>query len=95
MYRDEPDRERMFSTPEYVFKDGELIVRNGAVVKVTWGRYHTVEPAYDRGIERRLKEHFDRYQTIRAASLQISRDEMAAFGHGAEVRTHPCRRGTP
>lgn len=93
VYRDEPDRERMFSTPEYVFKDGELIVRDGKVVKVTWGRYHTVEPAYDRGIERRLKEHFDRYQTIRAASLQISRDEMATFGHGADVRTHPCRRG--
>jgi formylmethanofuran dehydrogenase subunit A len=82
----------MFSSPEYVFKDGELIVRDGRVVKVTWGRYHTVQPAYDRGIERHLSEHFERYHTIRADHLRISEDEMRAFGHGAEVVTHPCRR---
>ena len=92
VYRDEPDRERMFSAPEYVFKDGEVVVRDGKVVKVTWGRYHTVQPEFDHGIERRLKEHFDRYQTIRADHLRISADEMHAFGHGADVVTHPCRR---
>jgi formylmethanofuran dehydrogenase subunit A len=92
IYRDETDRERMFSSPEYVFKDGELIVRDGRVVKVTWGRYHTVQPSYDRGIERHLSEHFERYHTIRADHLRISEDEMRAFGHGAEVVTHPCRR---
>ena len=92
VYRDEPDRERMFSAPEYVFKDGEVVVRDGKVVKVTWGRYHTVQPEFDHGIERRLKDHFDRYQTIRADHLRISADEMHAFGHGADVVTHPCRR---
>ncbi len=92
VYRDEPDRERMFSAPEYVFKDGDVIVRDGKVVKVTWGRYHTVQPEFDRGIERRLKDHFDRYQTMRADHLRISADEMHAFGHGADVVTHPCRR---
>jgi formylmethanofuran dehydrogenase subunit A len=92
VYRDEPDRERMFTSPEYVFKDGELVVRSGRVVKVTWGRTHTVRPAYDRGIERRLTEHFARYMTIRADHLQIGDEEMRVFGHGADVVTHPCRR---
>ena len=92
VYRDEPDRERMFSTPEYVFKDGELVVQNGKVVKVTWGRTHTVRPEYDRGIERRLAEHFARYMTMRAGHLQIGDEEMRMFGHGAAVVTHPCRR---
>jgi formylmethanofuran dehydrogenase subunit A len=92
VYRDHPDRERMFSRPEYVFKDGELVVRDGKVVKVSWGRYHTVQPAYDHGIERRLREHFARYHTIRADHLRIDDEEMAAFGHGAEVVRHPCRR---
>ena len=91
VYRDEPDRERMFTAPEYVFKDGELVVQNGKVVKVTWGRFHSVKPAYDRGIERRLAEHFARYQTIRAEHIRIGAEEMAMFGHGAEVVTHPCR----
>ena len=81
----------MFTSPEYVFKDGEVIVRDGKVVKVTWGRYHTVQPEYDRGIEKRLRDHFERYQTIRADHLRISAEEMHAFGHGAAVLTHPCR----
>jgi formylmethanofuran dehydrogenase subunit A len=92
VYRDEPDRERMFSTPEYVFKDGEVVVRGGKVVQVTWGRYHSVQPEYDHGIERRLKEHFDRYHTMRADHLRITPDEMHGFGHGADVVIHPCRR---
>ncbi|MBP2648273.1 MAG: formylmethanofuran dehydrogenase subunit [Gemmatimonadetes bacterium] len=92
VYRNDPDRERMFSAPEYVFKDGDVVVRDGKVVKVTWGRYHRVQPEYDHGIERRLKDHFDRYQTMRADHMRITPDEMHAFGHGADVVTHPCRR---
>jgi formylmethanofuran dehydrogenase subunit A len=92
VYREQADRERMFSAPEYVFKDGEVVVRNGKVVQVTWGRYHAVQPEYDHGIERRLKDYFDRYQTMRADHLRITPDEMHAFGHGADVVTHPCRR---
>ncbi len=91
VYRDNADREVMFTSPEYVFKDGEVIVRDGKVVKVTWGRYHTVQPEYDRGIEKRLRDHYERYQTIRADHLRISAEEMHAFGHGAAVLTHPCR----
>jgi formylmethanofuran dehydrogenase subunit A len=81
----------MFSTPEYVFKDGEVVVQQGKVVKVTWGRTHTVRPDYDRDIERRLAEYFARYQTIRADHLRIGDEEMHAFGHGAEVLAHPSR----
>ena len=92
VYQDDADRERMFTAPEYVFKDGEVIVRDGRIVKVVWGRYHTVEPAYDRGIGRRLSEHFERFHTVRAEHLQISPDEMRSFGHGADMVTHPCRR---
>ena len=31
VYSDDADREAMFTTPVYVFKDGELIVRDGKV----------------------------------------------------------------
>jgi formylmethanofuran dehydrogenase subunit A len=82
----------MFSAPEYVFKDGRLVVRDGKVVQVTWGRYHSVRPEYDRGIERELAQYFDRYGTIRAEHMRISAEEMAAFGHGAATLVHPCRR---
>jgi formylmethanofuran dehydrogenase subunit A len=91
VYRDQADREQMFAVPEYVFKDGELVAQDGRIVQVTWGRFHAVAPPFDPGIERRLTEYFDRFQTIRAGNLHITDDEMAAFGHGAGVVTHACR----
>jgi formylmethanofuran dehydrogenase subunit A len=94
VYRDEPDRERMFSAPEYVFKDGELVVKDGKIVSLMWGRFHTVQPAFDPGIERRVAEHFQRFYTVSAEHFRIAEDEMGVFGHGAEVLVHPCRRRT-
>src|SRR6185436_20372222 len=46
VYRDIADRENMFSAPEYVFKDGELVARDGAIVKVTRGATHVVRPDF-------------------------------------------------
>ena len=37
----------MFAKPAYVFKDGELVARDGAIVKVTWGATHVVKPEFD------------------------------------------------
>jgi formylmethanofuran dehydrogenase subunit A len=90
VYRDDPDRERMFTTPEYVFKDGELIVRDGALVKITRGSVHTVKPEYDRSIEAKLAEYFERYQTTSADGFRISRDELCECGSGLIV--HECRK---
>jgi formylmethanofuran dehydrogenase subunit A len=91
VYRDDPDRQKMFTAPEYVFKDGELVARDGQVVKVTWGKYHTVAPSYDKAIERRLKEYFDHYMTMRMENFPISEDEMHAFGQGVKLVSHACR----
>lgn len=93
VYRDLADREAMFATPSHVFKRGEEIVRDGKVIKVVWGDFHSVEPQYDPGIERRMIDHFAAYQTSRAEHAQISDEEMAAFGHGATVIAHPLRAG--
>jgi formylmethanofuran dehydrogenase subunit A len=92
VYRDEPDRERMFARPEYVFKDGELVVRDGAVVQVPLGNTHVVKPAFDRSIERSLDEYFTRYQTMRLGSFKISADELAECGNGTKLIVHPCSR---
>jgi formylmethanofuran dehydrogenase subunit A len=76
-----------------VFKRGEEIVRDGKVIKVVWGDYHAVEPQYDRSIEGQLRDYYARYQSFRAEHVQISDEEMAAFGHGAAVVAHPLRKG--
>ena len=91
VYRDIADRERMFSAPEYVFKDGELVARDGRIVKVTRGATHVVQPDFDRGIEKRLRDYFERYHTIRFDNFPISGDELVELG-SRERLVHACAR---
>ena len=88
VYRDEPDRERMFAAPEYVFKNGELIARDGHLVRITGGNVHTVKPEYDRSIEKAVAEYFERYLTTSFEGFRITRDELQECGSGLIV--HPC-----
>ncbi len=92
VYEDLPDREKMFSAPTHVFKDGELVAKDGKIVKVTRGNTHVVKPEFDRGIERELKEYFDRYQTMRLDSFKIGDAEMSEIGQGSRLMVHECRR---
>jgi formylmethanofuran dehydrogenase subunit A len=89
VYEDHPNRERMFERPAYVFKSGTLVVRDGEICAVTRGGTHAVCPEYDRGIERSLKEYFDRYRGIRMENFKITRDEMAE-GIGSPVMSTTC-----
>ena len=90
VYTDDADREKMFAKPDYVFKDGELVVRNGQVVKVTWGSTHTVKPEFDRGIEKDLKQYFERYHTMSMENFKVGTDEIADDGRG-KVIVQECK----
>ena len=86
VYTDDADREKMFAKPDYVFKDGELVVRSGQVVKVTWGSTHTVKPEFDRsGIEKDLKQYFERYHTMDMEHFKIAASEIEDDGRGRVV----------
>ncbi|MEW5789308.1 MAG: formylmethanofuran dehydrogenase subunit A [Pseudomonadota bacterium] len=91
VYRDEADREAMFAKPEYVFKDGELIVRDGRVVKVVNGALHALKPEYDKAIEQPLREYFDRYMTVKMEHMKIGDDEICACG-ASKLIPHKCGR---
>ncbi len=85
VYTDQENREAMFAKPDYVFKNGELVVKDGAVIKVVWGATHTAKPAFDIGVEKELKEYFDRYQTIGLDNFKISDAEIFDDGRGSVV----------
>lgn len=77
VYEDNPDREAMFTTPLFVFKGGELIVRNGRIVKVVTGATHVVRPEYDRKrVEKPLKDYFETYHTVRMENFRVADDEI-------------------
>ena len=90
VYTESADREKMFSTPDYVFKDGVMVVKGGAITKVTWGSTHVVKPNYDSVIEKDLKDYFDRYHTIKMDNFKISDDEILDDGRGKLVVQPLC-----
>jgi formylmethanofuran dehydrogenase subunit A len=85
IYTDQADREAMFAKPDYVFKDGELVVKDGKVVKVVWGTTHTAKPAFDIAVEKDLKEYFDKYHTMQLDSFKIDPDEISSDGRGSII----------
>ena len=86
VYDDEADRESMFATPELVFKNGELIVRSGKVVKVVQGATHVVRPQLRPAIEKPLKDYFDRYHTMRMENFRLADEEIVEGGRGQHHR---------
>lgn len=90
VYSEQEDMEAMFSKPDYVFKDGELVVKYGEIVKVVWGNVHTVKPEFDRGaVEKDLRDYYDRYLTMKLDNFIIRDDEIEADGR-SKIVVHPC-----
>ena len=91
VYNEQTDREAMFSQPAYVFKDGELVVKAGKVIKVTWGATYTAQPEFDIGVEQDLKQYFDRYHTMQLANFKINATEISHDGRGRIIvsKQHP------
>ncbi|MDR2220013.1 MAG: formylmethanofuran dehydrogenase subunit A [Methylobacillus sp.] len=90
VYTDNADREKMFAKPDYVFKDGQLVVKDGSIVKVVWGATHTVRPEFDRGIEKEIKTYFDKYHTIKMEHMKVSNDELEDGGR-SKIIVQECK----
>jgi len=92
VYTEQEDKEKMFEKPDYVFKDGQLVVKHGEVVKIVWGNVHTVKPEFDRaGAEKDLKDYYDRYLTMKLDNFIIRDEEIEADGR-SKIVVHPCGR---
>ena len=90
VYNENADREAMFAKPAYVFKDGELVVKDGNIVKVTWGSTHTTKPDFDRSIEKEISKYFDSFHTMKMEHSKVSKDEIEADGRGKLI-VHECK----
>ncbi len=92
VYTEQDDKEKMFAKPDYVFKNGELIVKDGEIVKVVWGTTHVVRPEFDNSIEKSLDDYFERYLTMKLKNFKIGDDEITDDPR-ASLTIHPCQAG--
>ena len=90
VYTPSQDTEQMFAHPRYVFKNGELMVKDGKVIKMPKTYTHVVKPEYDNSIEKIIKAHYNDYRTVGFENSQISADEMAEQ-IGSPIVEHPCQ----
>ena len=90
VYRDDANREAMFSQPEYVFKDGTLVARAGRVTAMTTGGTHFVEPEYDRSIEPILRKHMAAHGSVNFDHMAIGHDELCSCCNGGRLLPTSC-----
>jgi formylmethanofuran dehydrogenase subunit A len=88
VYSEQKDKTAMFRKADLVFKDGVLVVRDGEVINVTWGRAFHVAPEFDTAIERRIDRFYDRYYGIGPSSFGVPGD---IAGRPERFATVPCR----
>jgi formylmethanofuran dehydrogenase subunit A len=89
VYHDDKDRAAMFRSAALVFKDGDLVVRDGRVTHYRFGRALNVRPGHDAAINRRMTAYYDaRYglsdEFIKVPEFAIPRPEP--------FRLVPCAR---
>jgi formylmethanofuran dehydrogenase subunit A len=70
VYSPGKDLAKMFRFAHLVFKDGDLVVRDGRVTHYRWGKALKVNPGYDKAIDRRLAGYYDHH-------FGVSRDVFA------------------
>ena len=89
VYREDANREEMFATPEYVFKDGTLVARRGCIEATPVGGIHFVEPEFDPAIERTLAGYRQQHLALDGRHAVIGRDELCSCSNGGALL--PCK----
>ena len=76
IYEEDADKEKMFSAPRYVVKDGNLIIEDHEFRGDNEGRILHVSPGYDPDIEKVIKPFFESYYSIRFENYAVAEHYM-------------------
>ncbi|MGA2126273.1 MAG: formylmethanofuran dehydrogenase subunit A [Xanthobacteraceae bacterium] len=87
VYAEQPDKAKMFSAAALVFKNGELVVRDGAVLRYRFGRAFAVSPGHDRAIDRRMTDYYERRYGVAPEVFAVP---DAAIGRPDPIERVPC-----
>lgn len=74
IYRLQQDKEAMFSQPAYVLKDGQVIVRDGQVIKNVMGRTLFVQPKGSQKLPPDLADDFAKFYSIALSNFAVEEE---------------------
>ncbi len=64
IYKEDSNREEMFEHPIYVFKGGDLVLKEGEIVKQVFGRTLFADTPEPSEILKEIREDFEKYYTV-------------------------------
>ena len=79
IYADNTDREAMFESAAFVLKDGEIVVRDGEVVRSVPGRTIFADLPADDGIVEELRAPFKNYYTVEIEHFPIPLEDLNGY----------------
>ena len=88
VYRKGKDIAKMLGRAAMVFKNGELVVKDGEITGYRWGRALRLNPPPDGAIVKRLKDYHERRYGL---SLDRFTFPDSAIARGEPFREVPCR----
>jgi len=87
LYRPAKDIAQMFRAAARVYKDGELVVRDGAVTRNRYGRALHVTPVVEASMRRRMREYYDARYGLESDFLRVPE---SAIGRPEPFGTIAC-----
>lgn len=87
VYDDLADRTAMFTGARFVFKDGNLVVRDGRALGWTAGRTSILVPDYDPIMDRRMADYISDRFGVGPSAFAVP---AAAFGERDIFKVEPC-----
>jgi formylmethanofuran dehydrogenase subunit A len=72
VYTPHDNKETMFERAALVFKNGRLVVRDGAIVERLAGQAQTILPHYEDSIRRTVKSHFDSFYSLSLHNFMVN-----------------------
>ena len=89
VYSNDSDRAKMFRRAALGFKDGDLVVRDGAVTHYRFGKALTLQPGTDKAMAGRLETH---YQSLYGLSVDRFAVRAADIGRENPFEEVRCNR---
>jgi formylmethanofuran dehydrogenase subunit A len=88
IYREQPDKEKMFSAAAYVMKDGKIVVKDGEPQQTFSGRRLIVEPEGPRILPPDLEKDFRDYYSVELSNFAVQENYLST------PEVIPCTRTT-
>ncbi|MBV9753041.1 MAG: formylmethanofuran dehydrogenase subunit A [Hyphomicrobiales bacterium] len=89
VYHDLKDRAAMFRAAHLVLKNGEMVVRDGDIVREVTGKTLSVTPSYDRVVDRRLDDYYESLFGVSRGLFVVPPEAPSFLGAFKDV---PCAR---